>query len=86
MVTSNCTIIGVALEQYHNSVAKRPVYTVRTDAGLQHDVDSCHVDERDGMALMTGMRGRLTYEPTAHGMAYILAVRPEMQAAERSMA
>jgi hypothetical protein len=84
-MSSNCTIIGVALEEYHNSIKTRRVYTVRRDDGLMEYVDACHVDDQ-GIVAATGHRGQLRYELTQNGAAYILTVRPGMQAGDRRVA
>jgi len=68
---TNCTITGVRLEEYHNSVRKRPVWTVRTDDGREHHIDDRHVT--DGARV--GARATMSYEETDWGCAYI--VRPE---------
>lgn len=81
---SNCTIICVALEPHHNSVNTRRVYTVRRDDGYTDYIDACHVDDQ-GIVAAPGHRGTLRYALTSNGAANILTVRPEMQAAERSV-
>lgn len=68
---ANCTIMSVNEVEYHNSIRKRPVWTVLSDDGREYQIDDCHVTS----GARVGARPTMAYEETDWGCAYI--VRPE---------